>query len=119
MRTTSRILLFIAGIGAMGALVVLMVYFSCISRCPEWISRAVETRMHRELGQAVSIEGMSVDLLKGPRIVLRGVQIGSSEEVYLEAAALEVRLSPWKLLLGTIALRSVALKQPSGVIHVE
>ena len=119
MRTTSRILLFIAGIGAMGALVVLLVSFTCVSRCPEWISRAVETRMHRELGQAVSIEGMSLDLLKGTRIVLRGVQIGSSEELSLEAAALEVGLSPWKLLLGKVSLRSLVLKQPSGVIHVE
>ncbi|MGC9323123.1 MAG: AsmA-like C-terminal domain-containing protein [Desulfomonilia bacterium] len=119
MRSSSRILLIIAGCVTLGALVLLLVFYTCVLRCPETITRSVENRMEQDLGAEVVIAHMSLDIFTGPRAVLSGIQIGSQEDLFLSAESVEAYLSPWRLIFGKVAIRSAVVKNPSGVIRVE
>ncbi|MDW8315392.1 MAG: AsmA-like C-terminal region-containing protein [Rhodovarius sp.] len=65
----------------------------------------------QRLGRAVALEGaLRLSVLPAPVLEADGVRLGpATDQVALSARALRLRLDPWRLLVGRVVVREVAL----------
>ncbi len=90
-----------------------------IMRSPERVTAVAEYQIHQYFGMPVSIAGSSIDLKKGPRVVLTSVRIDSPGELSIQVKKIYAYLSIWHLLFGDVKITRVRLSEPLATLNIE
>ena len=117
-KSLKRTLLVLLAAGVLICACALMVSY-LIMRSPERVTAAAEYQIHQYFGMPVSIAGSSIDLKKGPRVVLTSVRIDSPGELSIQVKKVYAYPSIWHLLFGDVKITRVRLSEPLATLNIE